>query len=56
MAARDDFDDDAAILDPLDRFIAGVDREFFADRFLERDLSSVTYSAGHGMNDTAHAH
>jgi hypothetical protein len=47
VPTRNDLDDDPAILDPLDRLIAGIDAELLADPLLDRDLTAFTYSTGH---------
>ena len=50
MPPGHDLDHDPAVLDALDRFVAGVDPQLLADLFLDRDLSALTYSAYHGTN------
>ena len=47
MTAWNDLDHDPTILDALDGFVARVDRQLFADRLLDRDLTSFSYSTAH---------
>lgn len=45
MAAGDDLDHDPAVLNALNRAIAGVDPELLADCLRDRDLTSISYPA-----------
>jgi hypothetical protein len=50
VPTRHDLDHDAAVLDPLDGLVTGVDPELLADALLEGDLAPLSDSTGHSMN------
>ena len=51
MTSGDHLDHDPAVLDVLDGFVSGIDREFLTNRLLDRDLTTLSYSTCH---DTHH--
>jgi hypothetical protein len=50
MSTGDDLDHDPPVFDALHGLIARIDTQLLTDRLLDRDLTALTYSAGHDMH------